>query len=332
MKALNQTDKAKATKKFVALYALSLLFVLFCSYFLFRTPLKIKSEDAKAYREFTAQQNQFMNRTNRITAQISELIEAEKVIYDDSVSSVESMISDYRQKIMVGLTELKEDSAKNTFASLGNNLNNFLIAYNALLFYSQNNYNLRQIMAANKNSNNKAGTVNTGQLLQAQREKEQLLAEILTLKNKLSATMPAVKETDKTADNIKLTALNNQVRDLNYKLDQAEKDRDRYKQQLAQKTDELRKNDDVKPAVNTQTNTVYMCNEEEQAKALYSTAEQLIKKAQTEDKDRRKGIYMGARVILLKIQGSYPEKQKLAQTLKDVNDFIAKKEAGRETF
>lgn len=313
MKPLNESSKRDAIKKFAWIYGLSLLAILLTSFFLFSSPVKIFKEEARNYSEFKSNYSALLKKTAMINTQVNELLAVKQAINSNPSPGLDSMARKYIDNINKQVTSLRNDSANSILKPYKNDMANYLSAYNAVLYYSVNDIENRNVTSAIPK--NEPGAANDNQLR----------VEIAKLKN----------------ENLRLTGENNQlksskpsipspnedVRVIQAKLTQAEKDKDACASQLLKGAEDLKTKDGIikeredqiaKLNSSVKNNNPQKLTDEEKAQLLFNNVDLVVQKARAQ----KIGIYTGLIAILKSIQNTYPEKTKIDSKIKEIQRLI----------
>ncbi len=311
MKPLNEVARKKAISNFIGIYGLSLLGVLLMSFFVFRSPVKIVKDEINDYKDLKVQHQYLANKLSGITTQISDLVEVGKVINKNPDSGLDTMMNYHKENISKAVIVLKADSANGSIPFFKEDLTNYLTAYNAILFFSQNRNDEKRILPASINGDKEANTFNKIQMSKLQTDKDNLNMEINKLieENKRLKS-PAIENTKAVPD------VTWQIR-----LNELEKERDNYKNQVAGKSEELRikdallkDKDDLIRECNKKISNQPVINSEEKSK-VYLAVDDVIKKARL----GRKGVFIELRNILLSIRNTYPRKAEVDKKINEID-------------
>lgn len=311
MKPLNEVAKKRAISNFIGIYGLSLLGVLLMSFFVFRSPVKILKDEVNDYTALKVQHNYLVNKLNGITTQITDLVEVGKVINKNPDSGLDTMMNHHKENINKAVGGLMIDSANRSIPLFKEDLTNYLAAYNAILFFCQNKNAETQILSTDINNGNETNNINKLQISKLQTDKDNLNIEIKKLieENKRLRS-PAIEKSETEPD------VTWQMR-----LNDIEKERDNYKNQVAGKSEELRTKDAI---IKDKEDLIRECNKKlinqpiintEEKSKVYLAVDEVIKKA----KLGRKGVFIELRNILLSIRSIYPQKAQLDKKVNEID-------------
>lgn len=311
MRPLNEVAKKKARFNFVGIYALSLLAVLLMSFFVFRSPVKILKDEVNDYTTLKVQHNYLANKLIRITTQITDLVEVGKVLNKNPDSGLDTMMNHHKENINKAVVGLKYDSANGSLPLFKEYLANYLAAYNAILFFCRNKNNETQILSTDINNENEANNISKLQISKLQTDKDNLNIEIKKLIEENGRLRSPAIENNETVPDVTW-----QLR-----LNDIEKERDNYKNQVAGKSEELRTKDaiikdkeDLIRECNKKITNQPIINTEEKSK-VYLAVDEAIKKARL----GRKGVFIELKNILLSIRNTYPQKAQLDKKVNEID-------------
>lgn len=290
---------------------MSLLAVFLMSFLLFRSPVKILTDEAKNSTAFKVQHNYLVNKLNGITTQITNLVEVGKIINKNTDSGLDTMMNHHKENINKAVVGLKFDSANGSIPLFKEDLSNYLAAYNAVLFFCQNKNNETQILSTDNNNNNESNNISKLQISKLQNDKDNLNIEIRNLIEENRRLKSSANENKEAVPDVKWQT----------RLNDIEKERDNYKNQVASKLEELKTKDaiikdkeDLVRECNKKITNQPITNTEEKSK-VYLAVDEAIKKARL----GRKGVFIELKNILLSIRNTYPQKAQLDKKVNEID-------------
>lgn len=314
MKPLNKAAKQQANKRFAGIYGLSLMMVLLISYFLFSSPVRILKHDVKNFSALKARHDTLMTRLNAMSQKITHLSQKGTVnkISGTAIDSMDAGIEDDTRQLIADLKSLAD---KETIPQVKEEIDNYLAAYNAVLFYYQhkndpgNNERNTTIAINTRQPTNNNETIDASSLNNELRNLQAEKLKLATENKRLQAL---------------LTAGDNNAIEKNWqsKLAETEKERDLYKNQVNTKLEDLSSRDriikdlkkekeDLTAEINKKPEPV---NNEDKSK-LYQAVDKAIKK----NKHSKKDVLMDFGNILRSLESSYPQRALLDKKLGEIN-------------
>lgn len=311
MKPLNEVAKKRAISNFIGIYGLSLLGVLLMSFFVFKSPVKILKDEVNDYTALKVQHNYLVNKLNAITTQITDLVEVGKVISKNPDSGLDTMMNYHIENINKAVSSLKFDFANRSIPFFKEDLTNYLAAYNAVLFFCRNKNDETPILSPDINNGNETNNINKLQISKLQSDKDNLNIEIKKLIEENKRLRSSAIEKSETVPDVTW-----QMR-----LNDIEKERDNYKNQVAGKSEELRAKDAI---IKDKEDLIKECNKKlinqpivntEEKSKVYLAVDEVIKKS----KLGRKGVFIELRNILLSVRNIYPQKAQLDKKVNEID-------------
>lgn len=324
MEPLDQSEKRKAIKRFLGFFIASILFVFILSFFLFRIPPKFYNNKVESKVQSknsdTAQQNDLIAaKTDKISIQINGLKELESKNLSNSSPDAENYIRQLRETLNQSYANLSEDTNMNVSSTRMKSLRNLLTAYDAILFYCDNNLASRQTITSLRSSLEKLSKGDNSGLV---KDLNRCVAEKTDLHNKVNQLngLLAKREVknDAPSNDPKISSLENNIKDI-------QREKDDLRSQLNQKTQELNKAQDQLKNVSTSTaapTQVAVCTDAEKAKTLFQQADVLYSKGLSKRGDIKKGYLNASLEILTSIQSTYAERDKLSKKINDIKNHI----------
>ena len=317
MKPLNDSEKKKATNRFIGICVLSFLIVFLAAYLLFSSPLNIYKQAIKGQSEFMAENDTIVQKTSRITQVIKGLRESENQYSNGSLNQVEeNKIASLLPNVQSDVADLTQDSNSIGFPILKKSLANYVVAYQAIFDYGSNAQSLRRSnenlkeSVANSSKGDNGLMLLQNQLTTCQNKNDELNKQLLEAKSNKGGGGPALVAGLTAAEVLKLKD----------DLANVTNDRDKFKNEAAESDAKLK---DALSKNGAGTPAVAGCSEGDKSKLLYSAADNLCNKASQADKKIRPGYWHSALEILhSQAMKSYADQQKLADKIKEINILL----------
>jgi hypothetical protein len=187
MEPINQPARSSAIGRFVGLYSISLLFVVIVAYFLFNTPASLFKNQIAGYKNTQGEQSQLLERVGGMTANLKNIAQAD-LSYQSSNNDIEkgSLITnmeEYKQGILDGVQEIRNDSAKMTSNLAKLDAFNYTTTFNSVIAYRNT------IAYLQKTLQDKGGAAN--ELIQTKAELEQTKTQLDVYKAMAANNKPA---------------------------------------------------------------------------------------------------------------------------------------------
>jgi hypothetical protein len=322
MKPINEVNRKNATRRFVIIYGMSLITVLLMSYFLFSSPVRILKDDVKTHRVFKSQHEALMHKLNTISLKTSQLFEVGSVNSNSNKGNA-SLDSGYKTEISRLLVDLKSYSGKETIPQVKEDLNNYLMAYTAVLHFHDNKSEHLPAEVIIGSNVTPTGPTNGKE----SEEIARLRLSIINLNTEKTKQANEIKRLLGLLDNGNEESIN---RNWQARLTEIEKERDAFKNDLASRSADLRDKDELikvlkkeKENLNielskkndlTPSNTV---NPEDKSK-LYQVVDKAIKK----NRHTRKEVLVDFNQILHSVESTYTEKGLLKKKIDEINKLL----------
>jgi hypothetical protein len=144
MNLLTQLTKKKALIYFILFYTLSIILIVLLAYFFFRSPTKILVSELQELGEYRKQHETLENMIATATVELSELVAIEQVMSSNPDPALDSISNKHKETLNKVVSSLKADSAKQLLSLHRIDIANYLAAYEAIIFYCENNLKLRK--------------------------------------------------------------------------------------------------------------------------------------------------------------------------------------------
>lgn len=305
MEPQNHAERRSAMYKFTGFYAFSLAAVMCIAYFLFNTPAGIFKHDIQMYKSSETEELQLLTKIEGMNANLKNIISTDEK-YLSSTNEFEKgtllgNLQEYQKNINDALVNLKNDSALFTSAVSKKQSYNYISAFNAVVAYRNT------ITSLQKSLEGKGG--DASELLKV-RSQLDLCGQQLEI-CKMLAAKPAAAPAPGGGG----SGGGSSTREA-----ELQKALDKSQQDLAacQKAKPVALAPVPVEPVNDFTETKKSVVLFEAGQDLYAMAEK------SKNLIERRGILAAAKQLLLKATPSYPDKDKLNKSMKDIDTELKK--------
>lgn len=312
MQLTNQDARKRATTKFLKVYGLFALIVALIPFFICSSPSKIFMEEAEKYSEIKSQHKMLDEKTGKMTTYLSGLMETQKSMNLNPDSGLQRILNQYETDLDQEFSQFSKDSLETLPPLLKNDVSNFMVAYDAVLFY------FRHKPAVVSRPTVSSVVTPTSPVKIDDKQLTEKYAKLfveyttVTQNNKtLAIQLKACEGKNPEAAKAGQAAL----------VAQLQTERETLKTQMARLENELRTKDGL---INTKQTQLEAClsktppatgiSEAEKAQIVFQSIESVVRSA----RQSKKAVYTGMVDVLQSIKGQHPDKAKIDNKVKEI--------------